>query len=170
MKRLLILLLFLFTVTHSWSQMGYLFVKKGVHKVRTWSEGDRIMLRTKDYQLMSGIITLLRNDTIWLNGMPVARTAVTDVLLSNRHKKTFQVDAGELLLITGGVALVVTGLTLSHQAKFGEAVIAGTVIGYGQVLMRYLGSKISLKRKRYKIGSKFRLSMMEFHLPVLRPF
>ena len=170
MKRLLIVVLVLCSVGPCHGQLGYLFVKKGVRKVRTYAEGDRILLRLNDEQVLGGVITLLKNDTIWLNGVPVPRVAVVDVLLNNRRKKHFDIGPEELLLITGGVALVVTGLTLSKQAKFGEAVVAGTVIGYGPLLLKYLGSKINLRRRRYHIGGKYRLTMLEFHLPYKRAF
>jgi hypothetical protein len=59
---------------------------------------------------------------------------------------------------------------LSNQAEFNEALLAGVVIGYGPIAVAYLKSKISLKRKKYRIGKKFRLQVLDFYIPQKRPF
>jgi hypothetical protein len=170
MNRLLIAIIFLFSFSISWSQTGYLFVKKGFKKKRTYTEGATIYLRLQNDSLRYGMITRLMNDTIYLSGRPIPRAAVKEVILSERVRKKFQIDAKTFLLITGGVALVTGGLTLSNQAEFNEALLAGAVIGYGPLAVGYLKSKISLKRKRYKIGKKFRLQILDFYMPTKRGF
>jgi hypothetical protein len=162
--------LFLFSSSIIQAQTGFLFVKKGIKKKKTYGEGERILLQTNDGTVYSGLITLLRNDTIFINGRPVPRPDVKAIILSNKLKKKFHIGAKELLLITGGVALTTAGLTLSEQAKFKEALIAGLVIGYSPLLLQYIGSKISFKRKKFKIGKKFRLQVLDFHIPRKRAF
>jgi hypothetical protein len=73
-------------------------------------------------------------------------------------------------LITGGVVLVTAGLTISNQAEFEQALLAGTVIGYGPPAIGYLKNQISFRRKKYKIGKKFRLQVIDFYLPRKRAF
>lgn len=170
MNRLLLLLLALFSFAVCQSQTGYLFVKKGSKKKRTYLEYDRIMLRLQDGTMRYGMITRLMNDTIFLSGKPIPRTSVAQVVLSERKKKKFHVPLKELLLITGGVALTTAGLTLSEQATFKEAATAGATIGYGPLVVGYAQSKISLKRKKFKIGKKFRLQILDFYLPRKRAF
>lgn len=170
MNRLLVIILFLFSSTLSWSQTGYLFVKKGIRKKRTYTEGSTIYLRLHNDSLRYGMITRLMNDTIFLSGRPIPRTAVKEVIIYKRERKSFRVSAKNVLLITGGVALVTGGLTLSKQADFNEALIAGAVMGYGPLALGYLKSKISLKRKKYKIGKKFRLQVLDFYIPRKRGF
>ena len=170
MNRLLTILLFLSLSLVSSSQTGYLFVKKGFRKKKTYTEGAALYLRLHDDGLRYGTITRLVNDTIYLNGRPVPRAAVKEVILAENKPKKFQVDAKTFLLITGGVALVTGGLTLSNQAEFNEALLAGAVIGYGPLAIGYLKSKISLKRRKYKIGRKFRLQVLDFYLPSKRGF
>lgn len=170
MNRLLFLLVvFIFSVVTVQAQAGYLFVKKGYKKKKTYGEGDRISLLVKDDRVYTGVITLLRNDTIFLSGKPIP-TATVEAVLLNRKRKSFQVSTKELLLIAGGTGLVTAGLTLSKQAGFTEALTAALVIGYGPLLLRYIGSKISLKRKQYRIGKKFRLQVLDFYLPRARGF
>ena len=170
MNRLLLLFIFLFSFVLTHSQTGYLFVKKGVKKKRTYTEGDNIFLRLQNDTLYYGMITRLMNDTIFVSGRPVPRIAVKEVIISTKTRKSFHVPAKDLLLITGGVALVTAGLTLSKQADFDEALIAGAVIGYGPLVIGYLKSKISLKRKKYRIGKKFRLQVLDFYIPRKRAF
>jgi hypothetical protein len=150
--------------------MGYLFVKKGFHKKKIYVEEDRIILELQNGTVYRGLITLLKNDTIFINGKPVPVASVKSVILREGPSKRFHVSGKALLLITGGVALTTLGLTASKQAKFKEALTAGLVIGYAPVLVQYLGSKISFKRKKYPIGKKFHLQVLDFHLPPPRGF
>jgi len=170
MNRLLVICILLLSSLVSWSQTGYLFVKKGIKKKKIYTEGSTIYLRLQNDSLYYGMITRLMNDTIYVSGRPVPRIAVKEVIISRMEHKSFQLSAKNLLLITGGVALVTGGLTLSKQAGFKEALIAGTVIGYGPLAVSYLKSKISLKRKKYKIGNRFRLQLIDFYIPRKRGF
>jgi hypothetical protein len=112
------------------------------------------------------MITLLRNDTIFISGKSVRRTDVNEVLLKRKPSPSLP-DANTLLLIGGGAALTTAGLTISEQAKFEEALIAGLVIGYGPLLVKYSGIKFlrMVTRKKFRIGKKFRLQVLDFHLP-----
>lgn len=170
MNRLLVIIIILLSSLVSWSQTGYLFVKKGIKKKKIYTEGSTIYLRLQNDSLYYGMITRLMNDTIYLSGRPVPRIAVKEVIISSRERNSFRVSAKNLLLITGAVALVTAGLSLSKQTDFKEALIAGTVIGYGPLAIGYLKSKISLKRKKYKIGKRFRLQLIDFYIPRKRGF
>lgn len=163
--------LFLFSFAYiSHAQTGYLFIKKGFRKKKTYTEGESIYLRLNNDSIYAGLITRLMNDTIYLGGRPVPATRVKEIILRPKAKEPFHIDAKNFLLITGGVALVTAGLTLSEQAEFNEALLAGTVIGYGPLVVGYLKSKISLRRKKYRIGKKFRVQVLDFYLPRKRGF
>jgi hypothetical protein len=170
MNRLLLIGLLVVFPALAFTQTGYLFVKKGFKKKRTYTEGDNITLQLKDHSTRYGLITLLRNDTIFLGGRRIPLQDVKTVILHERQRQPFHVDGKTWLLVTGGVALVTAGLSLSNQAEFNEALLAGAVIGYGPIAVGYLKSKISLKRRRYKIGKKFRLQILDFYLPTKRGF
>src|SRR5882724_1732316 len=138
--RCLIILLFLLASSFSYSQEGYLFIKKGIKKKKTYIEGDPIAIRLRDGSFMAGTITLLRNDSVFINDIPIHCPDIRDVILPKKSKIPFP-DAKTLLLIGGGTALVTAGLTLSKQEEFKKALIAGLVIGYGPILIKYLGAK-----------------------------
>jgi hypothetical protein len=166
MNRLLFIsVILLFTGLSAQSQDGFLFVKKGYKKKKTYHEGDRVLLQADDERIIGGIITMLRNDTIWINGLPLPRRNVTAVFPSHKSKKAFRISAKELLLVTGGVALTTAGLAISKQATFREALTTGAVMGYGQLGIQYLMSKISFRRKKFRIGKKFQLQVLDFHIP-----
>jgi len=170
MNRLLLLPIFLIFSLLSHSQTGYLFVKKGYKKKKTYTEGEYIFLRLHSDSLCYGMITRLMNDTIYVSGRPVSCKKVKEVIIRREKLEAFHVSAKDFLLITGGVALVTGGLSLSKQADFEEALIAGTVIGYGPLVVGYVKSKISLRRKKYKIGKKFRLQVLDFYISRKRGF
>ncbi|MFI5130559.1 MAG: hypothetical protein ACHQFX_11235 [Chitinophagales bacterium] len=166
LRRPFLILVLLFVCSLSFSQQGFLFVKKGFHKKRTYTEGDVLHIKLADGSYRKGVITLLRNDTIFINGEPVWRPLVTKVLLERKPKMPWP-DKQTLLLIGAGVALTTAGLTLSKQADIEEALVAGLVIGYGPILIKHAGGGLirSFKRKKFRIGKKFRLQVLDFHLP-----
>lgn len=170
MYRLLLFLLLVAYPAIAFSQTGYLFVKKGFRKKRTYTEGMNITLQLNDNSTRHGLITRLRNDSIFVSGRVVPLKDVKSVLLQERQRAPFHVDGKTLLLITGGVALVTAGLTLSNQAEFKDALLAGLVIGYGPLAVGYLKSKVLLKRRRFRIGRKFRLQVIDFYIPDKRGF
>lgn len=171
MKPLLLLLLVLFACCQSTqAQDGYLFVKKGYKKKRTYKEGDRILLRLPGDTIMGGLITQLKNDTIYLLGKPVPMAKVEAVIVRIRKKSKFHIPTNQLLLITGGVALTTVGLSLNNQVDFNEALKAGLVIGYGPLLAHYLVSNLKFSRREFRVRKKFRLQMIDFHIPRRRGF
>jgi len=170
MNRLLLLFVLSFTFFSSHSQTGYLFIRKGHKKKRTYLEGENIYLRLQNDIVYYGRITKLMNDTIYLTGRPVPRIAVKEVLLPPDKSRKFHISTKDFLLVTAGVALVTAGLTASGQAEFEQALLAGTLIGYGPLAIAYLKNTVSFQRKKYRIGKKFRLQIIDFYVPQKRAF
>ena len=170
MNRLLLLFAFSFSFLSSHSQTGYLFIKKGHKKKRTYLEGENIYLRVQNDTIYYGTITRLMNDTIFVSGRPVPRSAVKEVLIPSDKSRKFHISTKDFLLVTAGVALVTAGLTVSNQAEFEQALLAGTLIGYGPLAIGYLKNTVSFKRRKYRIGKKFRLQVIDFYLPRKRAF
>jgi hypothetical protein len=159
-------LFFLLVSSISFSQDAYLFVKKGYKKKKIYIEGDPIKFRLRDGSYYSGTITLLRNDTVFINDVPVRCSSIREIVLDKRPAPPFP-DAKTLLLIGAGSALVTTGLTLSKQTTFKKGLEYGLIIGYAPILIRYLAAKFfkAIVRTRYKMGRKFHLQVLDFHLP-----
>ncbi len=170
MNRLLLIIVFCFFFFSTHSQTGYLFIKKGHKKKRTYLEGENIYLRLQNDSIYYGRIIRLMNDTIFLAGRSIPRIAVKEVLTPPDKSRKFHISTRDFLLVTAGVALVTVGLTASGQADFEEALLAGTVIGYGPLAIAYLKNTVSFQRKKYRIGKKFRLQIIDFYLPQKRGF
>ena len=133
-------------------------------------EGETIYVRLKNDTIYYGRITRLMNDTIFVSGRPIPRTMVKEVLTPPDKSRKFHISTKDFLLVTAGVTLVTVGLTASNQAEFEEALLAGTVIGYGPLAIAYLKNTVSFQRKKYRIGKKFRLQIIDFYLPQKRGF
>lgn len=172
MNRCLLLCTFLLFCFSTLAQTGFLFVKKGGKKKRTWSEGDQIHLVLQNGYHEKGMITLLRNDTIFVNGDPVPRANVESVILDERKKPPFPVDAKTFALITGGAGLAAIGLSLNNVNKPGKAIMIASVIAYGPLLVKFLTSRLmyALYRKKFTIGRKYRLQVLDFYLPQRKGF
>ena len=172
MNRLLLLFFLLFASLTSYQQTNFLFIKQGGHKKRTYAEGDRIHFILQNGQDKKGLITLLRNDTIYINGIPIPRTQVAAVVLDEAHKKPFPADLKTMLAIGAGVGLVTLGLTLNDANEPKEALIAAAVIGYGPLLLKHFGGRFfyAIKRKKFKMGRKYHLQVFDMHVPLKRGF
>lgn len=172
MNRPLLLLFILLSCLVAHSQTGYLFIKKGGKKKRAYTEGDRIHFLMQNGFHQKGIITLLRNDTIFLNGNPIPRKDVMAVILDERKKKPFPADKTTMLMIGGGVGLTALGLSLNDANPPGKAIIAAVVIGYGPLLIKHLFGRLvyTIHRKKFRMGKKFRLQVLDFYLPQRRSF
>lgn len=156
----------------SYQQSNHLFIKKGFHKKRTYSEGDRIHFVLNNGLEKKGVITLLRNDTIYINDTPIPRLQVAAVILNEKKKKPFPADLKTMLAIGGGVALTTLGLSLNDANEPKEALIAAAVIGYGPILIKHLASRFvfTVSRKKFKMGKRFRLQVFDLYVPPQRGF
>lgn len=166
MARLLLLLVF-FSLhsSSSYSQKGYLFVKKGYHKKETYLEGDDIHVRLQDGSSIKGVITLLRNDTIFINGYAVPRVNITEVLLDPNLKQPFTTGGSNTWLVLGAAALTTITLVATKAASEEKALVIGMAAGLGALIIKYVGTRLGLfVRKKYKIGKKFHLQVLDFHL------
>jgi hypothetical protein len=173
MYRLLFFIGLLCNSAPGFSQQGFLFVKKGIHKKRIYQEGDSISLKLEDGSYRVGRINLLRNDTIFISREPIPKSAVRCVYLERKPKVKFP-KPGTVALIAAGSALTSIGLAVDDKAHKSEAYIAGPVIGFGPLLLRHFGSRAlrGISRHKYRIGRKFYLQVLDFHLPGrrTRPF
>lgn len=172
MSRLLLLIVLLLSGLTSFQQTGYLFIKKGAVKKRTYTEGDPVQFRLQNGTHKKGVITLLRNDTVFLNGSPVPGRQIAAVILNERKKKPFPANGKTLLVTGGGVALTTAGLSLNNQNKPGKAFIIAAVIGYGPLLVKHLFGRLfyMISRKKFKTGKRFSIRVLDFHIPSGKAF
>jgi hypothetical protein len=167
MNRLLPLLFLLLSCSAVYSQPNYLFIKKGVHKKKTYAEGDRIHIMLKDGKEKTGIITRLLNNNVYINGEEIAQEQIAVVFLDGKTKRPFPVDFKTLLLIGAGVGMTTLGLSLNNANDPKEALIAALAIGSGPLLLKHFGGRFLylLKRKKYRLGKKFKAQVFDIYLP-----
>lgn len=162
MNQHLLLLLFLGFFSPVWSQPNKLFVKKGIHKKKVFSEGDRIYVLLDNAQEHKGIITNLQDSIVYINGREVSINRIRAVYIEGIRKNQLP-DAKTLLLIGAGVGLTTLGLSLNDANDPQTALIAGATIGYGPLVAKFLFGRLfyALKRKKFKIGRKYQLQVFD---------
>lgn len=172
MNRLLLLLFLLFCCSTAYQQPNYLFIKKGIHKKKTYAEGDRIHIQLQDGKEKTGIITRLRDELVYINGEEIPRQQIAIVFADDKKKKPFPADFGKMLLIGAGVGLTTLGLSLNDANKPTTALVAALVIGYGPLLIKHFAGRIlyALHRKKYRMGKKFRVQVFDIYIPPKRSF
>ena len=172
MNRLLLVLLLMLCCTISYQQPNYLFIKKGFHKKKTYEEGDKIHIQLRDGKEKTGIITRLLNNMVYINGEEIAQEQIVAVILDRKKKKPFPADFKTMLLIGAGAGLTTLGLSLNGANEPTTALVAGLTIGYAPLLLKHFGGRVlyAIKRKKYRIGKKFRLQVFDIYVPPKRPF
>ena len=172
MNRLLLLLFLLLCCTTSYQQPNYLFIKKGFHKKKTYEEGDKIHIQLRDGKEKTGIITRLLNNMVYINGEEIAQEHIVAVILNGKKKKPFPADFKTMLLIGAGAGLTTLGLSLNGANEPTTALVAGLTIGYAPLLLKHFGGRVlyAIKKKKYRIGKKFRLQVFDIYVPPKRPF
>ncbi len=117
-----------------------------------------------------GRILLLRNDSIFLNGLAFRTGDVKRVLVRRKTKKSFPINGEQAAWITGGVVLTTIGLKAAKwEENTGKALLYSSVIGFGPIRLTALVNHINFRRKDYPIGKKFRLQVLDFYLPQQQP-
>jgi hypothetical protein len=164
--RSFLFILFLLCSFQSFSQQGFLFVKKGYKKKLTYIEGDPIHVKLQGGSRLKGIITLLRNDTIFINGWGVPRPAIIEILLDPNLKQPFSTGGKNTLVVIGTATLTTVGLLVTRQAKEEKALAVGMIAGVAALLIKHFGTRLGLFiRKKFKIGKKYHLQVLDFHIP-----
>ena len=152
-----LLLLFLFAAYSASAQRGMLFVKKkGFKKVASFGEGSPIIFQTKDGGISEGYISLIRNDSVYVNGLAYHKDYISRIILQKRNPRLKK----DLMLTTAGVLLCTAGMTLAEWTTPENAFISSAVIGYGNFLIANLSM---FKRKHYVIGRRFSLQTLDLH-------
>jgi hypothetical protein len=93
------------------------------------------------------------------------------VILKERPKKKFP-NTKTVLAITAGSALTAAGLTLSKQLDPGPAALTGLAIGFGPLTIKHFGGRLlhAILRKKYSIGKRFRVQILDLSIPGMRAF
>ncbi len=112
-----------------------------------------------------GVITLLRNDTVYINGLGIPRTAIAEILLDPDLNQPFAMSGSTTLVVVGVAALTTATLLITKEAKEEKALAIGMIAGAAALLVKYIGTRLGwFTRKKFKIGKKYHLQVLEFHI------
>jgi hypothetical protein len=131
-----------------------ILLRHGAH-LRTYTPGMAIQLETVYNQWLGGTITIIRHDSLFLDGIPFHYKEIM-ALKRDRTKLNYATD-GILLMIAGGGVLVlgaVNGLIRSDPPKYwytpASFITAGSLLGLG-IFLRASRSKQYLLGKKYSL-------------------
>ena len=168
MKRIIVAVLFLIPLI-SMSQTDVLLLKKNGRNIKTYATGQTIIVQTVYDQWLGGTITALRNDSVFINGIPFHVHEIESV---RQEFTNWNYNADGTILIVAGAGLlalnVVNGLYTGESA--GSWVKTSAWITAGAFIL----GGILLKRARYKnylLGKKYTLHYINmkvdsYHQPV----
>ena len=135
------------------------------------SVGDKLHVKVKSGKYFQGTITGFRSDTVYIEGEPVRSSEIHHVIFKNIPKRKLP-DNKTLMLIGAGSALTTAGLTLSKQQELGPAIGTGLAIGFGPLLIKHFGGRLlrAILRKKYVIGKRFRVQIIDLPIPGLKGY
>lgn len=157
MQKLLLIVL-LVTAQNGYAQRGVLYVKKNGHKtVQRFQEGTEIRFETKDGKKISGMLTLVKKDSLFVNGGWYGTSSLSEIIL--RPRASYKMNK-LFLLTTAGVVISTAGMTLAGWTSFKEALGVSAGVGYGNYFIKHFPK---LKRRTYPLGKKFVLQTLDLH-------
>ena len=163
MKTRLLFLLYLFAACTATAQFNELVLRKqGISKKR-YKEGSLIVLQSKLGLQYSGVIYLIQNDSIYFSdgGIHMKDIAVVYKKKKGKHR-ILPFDGQTFLLANAGVPLFTAGLVISGE-PFQKSLLSGLGIVYIPVILYNLQQVVFGGNKRYRIGSKYDLQVLDYY-------
>lgn len=163
MHRLLVIF-FLFLLCEGQAQKAYLFIKRGVRKVKSFPEGSYMKLQTTD-GMKEGYMTRLYRDSVF---MPAAYGE--QGFPASSIKKVYDIQPGsginpETLLYTSmGMVLSTAAIRIVENNSDGgvrTSTAAPVMLGVSGLALKALLHKLKYGRAKYRIGRKFRVQVFD---------
>jgi hypothetical protein len=157
MNKRIILLFFLLPFFAN-AQTDVLVLKKRGMEVRSYTIGSELMMRTIYNQWFQGNITNMRNDSLFLNGLPFHYKEIAAIRRMNLHFANTILPAGMMVAGAGIFVLgAVNGLYRGDKSKDWYTT-SGLITGAALVVGGYLLTKTRVKN--YRIGKIFTLDYL----------
>lgn len=167
-KSFYLLLGFCAITMQSLGQFNEVVLRKNGKSFKRFREGAFIRLESKLGMQFGGVINLIQNDTIYINHQGIPKKEIHAVLKKKNKQRIIPMDGETFLWANAGIPLFAGGLTASGE-KFGRALLWGTGLVYGPVLL-YHGKHLLFNRSRkYVIGDKYDLLMLDIFQPEIVP-
>ncbi|RXK60540.1 hypothetical protein ESA94_08710 [Lacibacter luteus] len=165
MKSKLLLFFLFFTATAATAQFNELVLRKNGIALKRFREGSVITLQTKLGMRYTGVIYLIQKDSIYFSGggIHMRDVAVVYKKQKGRHR-VLPVDGKTFLITNAGIPLFTAGLVISGE-PFRQSLLGAIGLVYIPVALYNLQQLIFKANKRYRIGSKYDLQMLDFYPP-----
>jgi hypothetical protein len=161
MKKIIAAILFLMPLI-SFAQTDVLILQKNGRNIKTYETGQTIIFKTIYDQWLGGTITMMRNDSIFLNNMPFHVHEIAAI--RNEGTKWNYVTDGTILIIAGVGVLVLNVVNgLYRNDKAGTWISTSGWITAGAFII----GGLLLKRARYSdytVGKKYTLHYLNMHV------
>ncbi|MEX6688711.1 hypothetical protein QTN47_14485 [Danxiaibacter flavus] len=178
MIKILVLATILFSAFHVQAQEDYVVLRKGNKTIQRFTSGSYIDCRLDNYQWMSGYITAIRHDSLFIRQFQVRTIGsisdtstfgifpihINDIKAFPKQPESFEfIKNGTLFMIGGGgyaVLNIANGLINNEEVFSGDNLtklgIALGVAGIG-VIMNVTHSDV------IKVGKKYRLQYVKLN-------
>ena len=161
MKKIIVAFLVLLPFFSS-AQTDVLILQKKGRNIKTYEIGQNIIFKTIYDQWLGGMITMMRNDSIFLNNIPFHVHEIAAI--RNEGTKWNYVNDGTLLIIAGVGVLVLNVVNgIYRNDKAGTWVATSGWITAGAFII----GGLLLRRARYSdyyIGKKYTLHYLNMHV------
>lgn len=154
-----------------WAAAQYnqlLLRKNGITKQR-FREGSRITIITDKGLTYSGNIYLLQKDSIYFDGSGIKVNEVATIIKYKRKDRQVIPYPMDVFWSSNlGIPLITAGLVLSGEPflssfLFGVSIVYLPIVGHN--LLRIIGNR----SRRYNIGDKYDLRLLDLYRPELLP-
>ena len=160
----LFLFFFLLASSFAIAQQGSVVIRKKGRTFKSFSTGTWVRADMLDGSRHDGYMHEVWKDTFSVNGQALAVRNVRKLRLGHPDNFRFHVGSEELMYTTAGVLLSAAGMRVSGWATTTEAIGNSMGLGYGPFVLRFLRSKIRLKRIRFPFRKKFVLQAYDFYI------
>ncbi len=169
MKSKLLLILFIVAASSATAQFNELVLRKNGISKKRYREGSEIVLQTKLGMKYSGVIFLIQNDSIYFSGGGIHTRDIAVLYKKRRGRyRVLPFDTNTFLLSNAGIPLFTAGLVISGE-PFRQSLLSGVGLVYGPIILHNLQQLIFKGNKRYRIGNKYDLQVMDFYMSEIVP-
>lgn len=163
MKPLYFFIVLLLSSHYTSAQFNQLILRKNGIAQKRYSEGSVITIQTKLGLKYSGTIYLIQNDSIYFSGGGIHKNDIVAVYKKSGAKERIIPFSKEAFLYANaGIPLFTAGLVLSGQ-PFASSLIAGVTLVYAPILFYNIKRVITSGNKRYTIGEKYDLQVLDLY-------
>jgi len=140
------------------AQTDLLILKKGGGQVQTYTTGSELMMETVYHQWFHGIITEMRHDSVFLNGLPFHYKEIATIKRAHVNFANTVLAAG--MMVTGGGIVVLGAVNGAYRGdKSKDWYTHSGIITSGALLVGgFLLTKT--RSRKYAIGRKFTLDYL----------